>query len=167
MPLNNFGVVARDSKTQNYVYRCAQPDQDGVEFLRSILRVCTIIKLSYDDEGVAQSVEQRWFGELPEFRVLSYPLSKIFREGETGNVLSICSTINSALINGAVAVHCLHGIDRTSLVSSCFRMLYANEKLPDAMANRRLYGVGEIRDCIDFEDHHVLNEVWAMCMPPA
>lgn len=163
MPLNNLGTVAFDGgKTNKYVFRSAQPDGDGLEMLRDTMGVRSIVRLSGVDEGPLSYVcEMQYFERFPDCVVVSQPMPGLFRAAETEHVIKICKLIKEMLPRGNVLVHCLHGVDRTSLVCACFQMMFAEADLATAMAVRKVYGVGDIRDCLDFEDHPVLNAVWA------
>jgi len=164
MPLFNFGSVCfHPTDIARTVYRSAQPDADGFEFLRDFLAVRTVVKLNLEHEH-SLADECRDFGvgpERPGIAVLYEGMPEFFRENETDHVVKIIKTIRTQIrdVQGGVLIHCAMGTDRTGVVSACYQMAYGGVTLQQALHERKLYGVGALRDIFDMFDHPVLTNI--------
>lgn len=168
MPLKNFGAVYRQAACigSSILYRCAQPDADGFKSLR-MMGVNTVFKLNNNDE-FSDNTERDMFlniggpdGIIPrvvELIVRCNPLPEIFRGEYTDNIVFTVIDIMMAMKRGNVAVHCVHGTDRTGLVCAAF-MLINGAPMDAVMQYRAEFGVSELRDIVDYQDHPVIQEI--------
>lgn len=159
MPLTNFGSIAFDQNVARFhnIYRGAQPDQDGCDFLH-FLGVKTVFKLSSEEEFSWRKY-QTMFDPSARCQVIEEPMPKIFRAEETEHVVKIIERVRAAHLAGSVFINCHHGCDRTGIVSACLRLATGGNTLEQALENRRVFGVSALRDIIDFEDHPVILEI--------
>lgn len=131
MSINNFGVV------DDLVYRMAEPtSQQDFAFLFHTLNVRNVIKLTTESE-TPLSVEQA--KATPRIRVTALKVD-LFRPTEI-QVRDAVKAIVGAKREGSVAVHCLHGRDRTGLVCGAYRLITGQYTLEAVLAEREDYGV--------------------------
>ena len=159
MPLNNFGCSLWHGFGA-HVYRSAQPDSDGFEWLRVYLGVKVVYKLSQEHE-YPLAKEQSEFDPTNKLLVQANPMPELLRENEADHVLKIVTLIREDISKGnPCLVHCEFGKERTGLVCAALRMVAARESYDGAMANRRLYGVSGLRAAVDdVVDCPVLREI--------
>jgi protein tyrosine/serine phosphatase len=138
MPLNNLGLVCTG------LWRCAQPDTDGFVLL-SGLQVTTIIKLNDDREYLDKAEKEKFKGD-----VICDPYPRLFIVPPKEKVVATVQKIIGLLNNGkCVAVHCVHGVDRTGLVIGAFRIVQIGWTMEKVQAERYLYGASPLRDIPD------------------
>ena len=141
MPLNNFGLVwvAPGMGRTARLFRCAQPDADGMKTLAA-LGVRRVFKLN-------DAPEPETSGPLC---LSSYPLPSFFFDPQW--VRDIAAAINAALTNeGSVVVHCTHGRDRTGLVIGAWRLMFCGWTLDQVKAEQASYGVVGLDEIADLD----------------
>jgi protein tyrosine/serine phosphatase len=108
------------AKVQDGIYRGAQPNTKGVQFLRQ-LGVRTILDLNNAPGELAQEMQDAMDNGI---RVISIPLS-----GFVGPVPADEDKVQAALRDPSlrpIFVHCEHGADRTGLAIALFRVKHDN-----------------------------------------
>lgn len=158
MPLNNLGYCHRSHETEiALLWRCAQPDLDGLSMLQLNLGVKVIVKLNHDDEFPDELERENFKGD-----VVLRPLPRLFRVPSAEDLVEIVQQIKLELDQGnSVAVHCTHGIDRTGLVIGAFRRLVLSWDMAMIQEERRLFGAGWLRDIPDHQIVELLESLSA------
>ena len=126
-PLAVAGVPNLNRVTPTF-YRSAQPLKAGFPQLGPEVGIKTIVSLRafHSDAKLAKSTG---------LKLVSVPINtwKI----NTSDVVQALAEIRRAEANGPVLLHCLHGADRTGLVTAMYRMIYQDWTKADAEAEMR------------------------------
>lgn len=139
--IDKFGLVIPGE-----LVRCAQPDAKGIADLKALGVEC-VLKLNPEDQldeergwcsGVGIAISTRVVGEIGGLVVSPYQLTDASDE--------LAHLLESF---GMVAVHCLHGRDRTGAVIAAWRMLHCDYTFALADAERHLYGSDVALDIAD------------------
>lgn len=130
VPKGDPGPIEHFHKVNDHIYRGAQPDKAGVDYLKSI-GVDTIVDLNDDVE--AEVIEQHEAEEAGiRFVPLSLPGLAIMPRDTAKVALAI--KVMASQRSGTVFIHCAHGVDRTGLVVALYRVWFENKHRNDAYA---------------------------------
>jgi protein tyrosine phosphatase (PTP) superfamily phosphohydrolase (DUF442 family) len=134
--------IVRFHKVDTRLYRGAQPDRAGFEFLREI-GVRTVVNLRDDD--YARSGEERRLVESLGMRYVQLPVrdGNFFKRTRTipaDTVESFFSIIDTAE-EGPVFVHCRRGADRTGALVGFYRVARHRWDNARAYAEARAFGM--------------------------
>lgn len=113
-------------------YRSEQPTQNDLEQIRS-LEIKTIISLRgfHSDENVITD---------PDITLIRVPIHTWNITDK--DVIAALDAIQEARLQGPVLLHCLHGADRTGLISAMYRIIYQGWSKEDALAELQHGGYG-------------------------
>jgi protein tyrosine/serine phosphatase len=109
-------------------YRSAQPLKAGFPTLGPSTGIKTVVSLRafHSDAKLAKSTD---------LKLVSVPINTW--NIKTRDVVQALAEIRHAEASGPVLLHCLHGADRTGLVTAMYRMIYQNWSKADAEAEMR------------------------------
>jgi protein tyrosine/serine phosphatase len=127
-PVTAAGVPNLNRVTPTF-YRSAQPLKAGFPKLAGDgLGVKTVVNLRafHSDAKLAKSTD---------LRLVSVPINTW--NIKTTDVVRALAEIRRAEASGPVLLHCLHGADRTGLVTAMYRMIYQGWTKADAEAEMR------------------------------
>jgi protein tyrosine/serine phosphatase len=145
MPLNNFGIASRG------LYRCGQPDREGINSLASI-GVKTILKLN------SEVPEEYEWCKLVGITLTNNQIPTLTNTAEV--VKALVARLNNLMqIAGPVCVHCEHGRDRTGLIIGAYRLIYDKAPFTLVQAERAAYGVTGLFTFFDREITSVLAQI--------
>jgi protein tyrosine/serine phosphatase len=126
-PVAVAGVPNLNRVTPTF-YRSAQPLKAGFPNIGPNTGIKTVVSLRafHSDAKLAKSID---------LKLVSVPINtwKI----NTKDVVQALAEIRRAEANGPVLLHCLHGADRTGLVTAMYRMIYQDWTKADAEAEMR------------------------------
>jgi protein tyrosine/serine phosphatase len=126
-PVEVAGVPNLSRVTPTF-YRSAQPLKAGFPNIGPNTGIKTVVSLRafHSDAKLAKSTD---------LKLVSVPINtwKI----NTKDVVQALAEIRRAEADGPVLLHCLHGADRTGLVTAMYRMIYQGWSKADAEAEMR------------------------------
>jgi len=149
MPLDNFGMVTPK------LFRCAQPDPAGIATLKA-LGVTMIYKLNSDwsAKGEAEVLggEVQYDSSISPFKPKKQAL------------LNAADQLHTfALAQKTVALHCLHGRDRTGAVAATFRIKYESKPWHEIYDDFMTYDTLLLKEALPIVDMgiiEVLKEIY-------
>ena len=117
-------------KIDDILYRCEQPDDDGMEELEAFgIKSILNFRDHHDDEGEAEDTKL-----------------KLYRVEMNAGSITYAQVIESLrIIHNApkpVAIHCWHGSDRTGCVAAAYRVVFQGWSKADAIDELRHGGYG-------------------------
>jgi protein tyrosine/serine phosphatase len=117
-------------KLDDHVYRSAQPNEEGFEYLKtlSIKNILNLRDYHNDDPGSKMT-------DLNLYRV-EMDAGKI----RTADVVAALRFIKQS--EGPVLIHCWHGSDRTGTISALYRIVFQNWSKEDALDELMRGGFG-------------------------
>lgn len=126
-PITVAGVPNLNRVTPTF-YRSAQPLKAGFPNIGPSTGIKTVISLRafHSDAKLAKSTD---------LRLVSVPINTW--NINTKDVVQALAEIRRAEAAGPVLLHCLHGADRTGLVTAMYRMIYQGWSKADAEAEMR------------------------------
>lgn len=142
------GIMNFRSVIEGKLYRGGQPSRDGWLLLAS-LGVKTIIKLNYPDEGQ---------DDAPGFKIIACSMppkdfwQAIGTPGLAACVAAARAAIDALARDEVVYLHCLHGQDRTGLISGMIRVMFCGWTCEAAYAEMLKFGY--------HPELHDLHETW-------
>ena len=145
------GGIANFDEVNPHLYRGAQPDRAGLEYLHR-LGIRTVIDLRMtNDVRIAEAEEVRAQG----MNYFNVPMSGSGRP-KMETVLTVLSIIETS--PSPVFVHCHYGCDRTGTIIACYRMKHEEWKSSKALNEARIHGMywwkfGMKNFVSDFEQH--------------
>lgn len=110
------------------LYRSQQPETHNVEELRALgIRTVISFRALHSDDQIIQD---------PEIMLVRIPIHTSYIRDK--DVIAALNAIEQARQRGPVLIHCMHGADRTGLLSAMYRVVYqgwSKEAALDEMKN--------------------------------
>lgn len=123
----NFGIVS----TEPLILRGGQPTYEGWRQLKDA-GITDVIKLNSEHEGT--DLPALDFGMLVTYGPMGF-LEQVVTEPDLDRLKSIVRCVSDRCF-----VHCLHGLDRTSLVVGMYRVMIQNWSVHVAYQEMLVYG---------------------------
>jgi protein tyrosine/serine phosphatase len=126
-PVAVAGVPNLNRVTPTF-YRSAQPLKAGFPNIGPSTGIKTVVSLRafHSDAKLAKSTD---------LKLISVPINTW--NIKTSDVVRALAEIRRAEADGPVLLHCLHGADRTGVVTAMYRMIYQDWSKADAEAEMR------------------------------
>ena len=147
--------IANFDEVNHHLYRGAQPNRHGLQYLHK-LGVRTVINLrAKDDAWVAEADEAGVLG----MAYVNVPMSAFLRP-RMETVATVLSIIEKS--PSPVFVHCQYGCDRTGTIIACYRIKQEGWKSSKALKEARTFGMSRwefwMKSFVsDFEQHLEAN----------
>jgi protein tyrosine/serine phosphatase len=108
-------------KLDDHVYRSAQPDEEGFEYLKTlgIKNILNLRDYHNDDPGTKK----------PGLNLFRVPMDA--GTIKTDDIVTALRFIKHS--EGPVLIHCWHGSDRTGTISALYRIVFQNWSKEDAL----------------------------------
>jgi protein tyrosine/serine phosphatase len=137
-PRTDVDGIAKFAHVSNALYRGAQPDRKGFEYLKK-LGVKTIVNLR------SMHSDRKYIKGLG-FQYLSISFKAFHPEDE--DVVRFIQVISNKA-NWPIFVHCQQGVDRTGMMVAIYRMYFESRERPKALAEMKKFGFHEVWVQID------------------
>jgi len=122
--------VEKFFRLDNDIYRSAQPTRQGFEKIRA-LGVASVINLRHDHSDAA-------LVEGLGFNLVEIPM--VAAKFTEADVVKVLKAIQAA--PKPVLVHCMHGADRTGVISAMYRIVFENWTKEEALEEMKKGGYG-------------------------